>query len=59
MKSFKSMFEKAKEVSDKEYEKIFKTELKKFGVKDIQDLSDKDKKKFFNKLDSLVSDETD
>ena len=25
MKSFKSMFEKAKEVSDKEYEKIFKS----------------------------------
>lgn len=56
MKSFKELelSEKQKDYSDKEYEKLFKSELKKFKVKSIEDLSDSDKKKFFNKLDSLV-----
>lgn len=56
MKTFEqyTIEEKAKEMSDKEYEKYFKSLLKKYKVKDVSELSDKDKKKFFDEIEKNV-----
>ena len=54
MIKFQEMFEKAKKVTDKEHEKIFNGLLKKYKARGIDDLSDKDKKKFFNELDKMI-----
>ena len=54
MIKFKDMFEKAKEMSYKEQEKLFMKELKKFGVKDLEDLTPKQKKQFFNRINFLI-----
>ena len=48
MKDFKSfMLEGSKE----EYQKFFDKKLKKYGVNSPEDLSDEEKKKFFNEID--------
>lgn len=46
---------------DKEYEKFFKAAMKKFKIKDINDLSDKERAKFFNYIDKnwKAEDESD
>lgn len=58
MKGFKDTFteieEKAKEMSNKEYDKYFQQLLKKYKAKDIEDLSKEDKKKFFNDIEKNV-----
>lgn len=51
---YKMLEEKAKTMTDKQQEKLFRKELKKFGVKDLEDLTPEQKKKFFNKIDSLI-----
>jgi len=38
--------------NNSEYRKFFEKTLKKFGVESPEDLSDSDKKKFFNEIDS-------
>ena len=48
MKTFKSFLEE----DDKEaYKKFFDAKLRKYGVDSPEDLSDEDKKKFFNEID--------
>lgn len=58
MKSFKEYFksleEKAKKMNDKEFDRFYKKLLKKYGVKDLEDLSKEDKKKFFNDIEKNV-----
>lgn len=51
--SFKIMCEK-KEMTGKEYDKYFQSLLKRYRVKDISELSDKDKKKFFDEIEKNV-----
>jgi len=51
---FKSIEEKAKQMSDKQFDRYFKQLLKKYKVKDIEELSDKDRKKFFKEIDDNV-----
>ena len=55
MIKFKEMFtEKAKEMTDKEYEQYFKAMLKKYGVKDPSELDKNKRKKFFDEIDKNV-----
>lgn len=48
MKDFKSFMS---EGSKEEYQKFFNKKLKKYGVDSPEDLSDEEKKKFFNEVD--------
>ena len=48
MKDFKSFMT---EGSKEEYQKFFNKKLKKYGVDSPEDLSDEEKKKFFNEVD--------
>jgi len=50
MLKFEDMFEK----EETEYEKLFNDLLKRYKAKKIEDLDEKNKKKFFNELDKLV-----
>ena len=58
MKGFKETFteleEAAKAMTDKEYLKYYKSLLKKYKVKEIDELSKEDKKKFFNDIEKSV-----
>ena len=55
MIKFKEMFtEKAKEMSDKEYEKYFKAMLKKYKVNDPSELDKNKRKKFIDEIESNV-----
>jgi hypothetical protein len=38
-------------VNEEEYEEFFKKAMKKFKIKDIEDLNDKERVKFFNWVD--------
>ena len=49
MKSFKELI--LGEGTKEEYQKFFNAKLKKFDVKSVSELSDEDKKKFFNEVD--------
>ena len=49
MKTFKELV--LDEGTKEEYQKFFKGKLKKFNVKSVSELSDEDKKKFFNEVD--------
>ena len=48
MKTFKGFI---KEGSKEEYQKLFNAKLKKYGVDSPEDLSDEEKKKFFDEID--------
>ena len=48
MKNFKQFMS---EGSKEEYQKLFNAKLKKYGVNSPEDLSDEEKKKFFNEID--------
>jgi len=48
MKTFKKF---VKEGTKEEYNKLFDAKLKKYGVDSPEDLSDEEKKKFYNELD--------
>ena len=54
MKSFRKMFEAAKEMSNKEYDLFFQKLLKKYKVSDISELDKKQKAKFFDEIDKAV-----
>ena len=43
--------EKYLKEEDKEYKEFFEKMLKKYGVKSPEELSDEDKKKFYNEID--------
>ena len=58
MLKFKDIFEKSKEMSNKEYDLYFQKLLKKYKIKDISELSDKDKSKFFKEIDRAVKSDT-
>ena len=58
MLKFKDIYEKAKEMSNKEYDLYFQKLLKKYKVSDVSDLSDKDKSKFFKEIDKNVKGDT-
>ena len=49
MKTFKELV--LDEGTKEEYQKFFNSKLKKFDVKSVSELSDEDKKKFFNEID--------
>ena len=49
MKTFKELV--LDEGTKEEYQKFFNDKLKKFDVKSVAELSDEDKKKFFNEID--------
>ena len=49
MKTFKELV--LDEGTKEEYQKFFNDKLKKFDVKSVSELSDEDKKKFFNEID--------
>ena len=49
MKTFKELV--LDEGTKAEYQKFFNDKLKKFDVKSVSELSDEDKKKFFNEID--------
>ena len=49
MKTFKELV--LDEGTKAEYQKFFNGKLKKFDVKSVSELSDEDKKKFFNEID--------
>ena len=49
MKTFKELV--LDEGTKEEYQKFFNDKLKKFGVKSQAELSDSDKKKFYNEID--------
>ena len=49
MKTFKELV--LDEGTKEEYQKFFNGKLKKFDVKSVSELSDEDKKKFFNEID--------
>ena len=49
MKTFKGFI---KEGSKEEYNKLFDKKLKKYGVDSPEDLSDEEKKKFYNEIDA-------
>ena len=49
MKTFKELI--LDEGTKAEYQKFFNDKLKKFDVKSVSELSDEDKKKFFNEID--------
>lgn len=51
MKAFTKFLKEAKEGGDKAYEAFMKKKLKKYGVDSPEDLSDEEKKKFFNEVD--------
>lgn len=51
---YKALEEKAKQMSDVQFDKYYKKLLKSFGAKDIEDLSKENKKKFFNQIDKDV-----
>ena len=48
MKNFKQFMS---EGSKEEYQKLFNAKLKKYGVNSPEDLSDEEKKKFFDEID--------
>ena len=48
MKNFKQFMS---EGSKEEYQKLFNAKLKKYGVNSPEDLSDEDKKKFYDEID--------
>ena len=47
MKTYKTFIDGSKE----EYQKFFNGKLKKWGIKSPAELSDEDKKKFYNEID--------
>ena len=49
MKTFKELV--LDEGTKEEYQKFFNDKLKKFDVKSVSELSDEDKKKFFDEID--------
>ena len=49
MKTYKGFI---REGSKEEYNKLFDKKLKKYGVDSPEDLSDEEKKKFYNEIDS-------
>lgn len=51
MKSLLEKIEMFTEEKDSEYQKFFKAKLKKFGVDDPKELSDKEKKKFYSEIE--------
>ena len=59
MIKFKDMFEKAKEMTDKEYEKYFRAMLKKYKVKDPSELDKNKRKKFFDEIDKNVNSDSE
>ena len=50
-KELSSLMEKLREKEGNEYEKFFKKKLKEWDVKSPAELSDEDKKKFFDEVD--------
>ena len=57
MKTFKELV--LDEGTKEEYQKFFNDKLKKFDVKSVSELSDEDKKKFFNEIDKEWEGEND
>lgn len=50
MKTFKDILQEQDD-RDKKYQEFFQKKLEKYGVKSPEELSDEDKKKFFDEVD--------
>lgn len=61
MSSVLKKIEKYLNEEEKDYKEFFEKMLKKYGVKSPEDLSDEDKKKFYNEIDKKfkAKEETD